>query len=121
MGATNRINMNIKATEEDASPETRFVRRVEAGSVPLPNEKWLRSPKLKDYAICLDLESLYSCCLMLEGWHDNWVRVRAMTIAELVELRDDHAKACSPLHLAAIETMIDAAYRYLAQEQARGL
>lgn len=76
----------ITPTEEDASPGTRFLRPVAPGSVPLPNEKWIRSPKQPDYAICLDPEASHPGWLMLEGWDDNWVSVRRFSDEDLHEL-----------------------------------
>ncbi len=78
----------IRTTEEDATPETRFIRHTPAGSVELPNFRWMRSPKQREYAICLDPESPYCCWLMLEGWDNNWVSVRKLEVEELVKLRD---------------------------------
>jgi len=78
----------MMATEDDPTPWTRFIRYVAAGSVPLPNEKWIRSPKQRDYAICLDPGSAHPGWLMLEGWNDNWVSVRKLTQEDLIALRD---------------------------------
>jgi len=80
--------MTIRTTEDDASPETRFIKHVPAGSVPLPNDKWVRSPKQKDYALCLDPNHEHAGWLLLEGWSDHWVPVRRLTFEELVQLRD---------------------------------
>jgi hypothetical protein len=76
------------ASEEAATPETRFIRHIPAGSVELPNCRWMRSPIQKDYAICLDPENAFVGWLMLEGWDDNWVSVRKLTTADLIKLRD---------------------------------
>lgn len=78
----------IRATEDDASPETRFIRHTPSGSVALPNDKWVRSPKQKDYALCFDPANKHEGWIMLEGWADNWIPVRQLTFEELVQLRD---------------------------------
>lgn len=79
------------ATEDDATPETRFIRHTPAGSVELPNCRWIRSPKQKDYAICLDPESRFAGWLMLEGWDNNWVSVRQLSVEDLTKMRDNAA------------------------------
>jgi len=76
------------ATEDDATPETRFIRHTPAGSVELPNCRWIRSPTQKDYAICLDPEDKFTGWLMLEGWDNHWVSIRKLTEVDLVKLRD---------------------------------
>lgn len=76
----------IHPTEDDASPETRFIRRVQPGSVPLPNERWFRSPKLQEHAICLDPHHTHYGWLMVEGWADNWVPCRRLTTDEMRDL-----------------------------------
>lgn len=76
----------IRPTEDDASPETRFVRKTEPGSVPLPSDGWMRSPKLKEHAICLDRKHSHYGWLMVEGWDDHWVPCRRLTQNELTEV-----------------------------------
>lgn len=76
------------ASEDDATPETRFIRHTPAGSVELPNCRWMRSPLQKDYAICLDPENKFCGWLMLEGWDNNWVSVRKLTTDDLIKLRE---------------------------------
>lgn len=77
------------ASEDDATPETRFIRHTPAGSVELPNCRWMRSPKQKDCAVCLDPEDRFAGWLMLEGWSNNWVSVRKLSNEDLVKLRDN--------------------------------
>jgi hypothetical protein len=76
----------IRPTEDDASPETRFIRYTEPGSVPLPNDGWMRSPKLKEHAICLEQGHAHFGWLMIEGWDGHWVACRRLTNGELVEM-----------------------------------
>lgn len=110
----------ITPTEDDASPETRFVRRVESGSVPLPSANWVRSTKLKDYALCFDQESKHCGWLMLEGWDNNWVQVRRLTLEELVELRDDHRDALNAKHVNTVNAILEVAQRAMEKERNRG-
>lgn len=74
------------ATEENTPPTAGFVVAVPAGSVELPNHKWLRSPRQKDYAICLDPEDQHCGWLMLEGWANNWMGVRQLSEDDLKSL-----------------------------------
>ncbi len=78
----------IQPTEDDASPGTRFIRHTPAGSVELPNSRWMRSHLQKDWAICLDPESKHAGWLMLEGWNNNWCTVRKLSVEDLTKLRD---------------------------------
>jgi len=109
----------ITPTEDDASPETRFIRRVESGRVPLPNDRWLRSPKLKDYALCFDDTSPHCCRLMLETWDNGWTPIRSLTLADLVELRDGYTEHLSAAHLEFIRVTIE--LTYAAKDNHRGL
>lgn len=79
----------IRPTEDDASPETRFIRYTPSGSVALPNDRWMRSVKQCEYALCFDTTSEFEGHLMLEGWDDHWIKVRRLTFEELVQLRDE--------------------------------
>lgn len=96
----------IKATEDDASPETRFIRHVPAGSVALPNDRWMRSTTQRDFALCLDPESEFEGHLMLEGWDDHWVKVRRLTFEELVVLRDKPRNGVSDRHMVLAGTLL---------------
>jgi hypothetical protein len=82
------MSVITRTTEDDASPETRFIRHTPSGSVELPNDRWMRSPKIRDYAICLDPENRHAGWLLLEGWGNNWVPVRALSLFDLEKLRD---------------------------------
>lgn len=88
------------ACENDATPETRFIRHTPAGSVELPNFQWMRSPLQKDYAICLDPEDRFAGWLMLEGWDNNWVSMRMLTVEDLIKLRD--RPTLNPAHKALV-------------------
>ncbi len=83
--------VTIRSTEEDATPETRFIKHVPAGSVELPNHRWVRLLNLwpVDYSVCLDPESKDVGWLMLEGWDNNWCRVRELSLPDLTRAAND--------------------------------
>jgi hypothetical protein len=90
----------ITPTEDDATPSQRFVRYTPSGSVELPNHRWVRSPKQRDFAICLDPEDKHAGWLMLEGFNGNWIPVRELATEDLIGLRD------YPATNSAVRTML---------------
>lgn len=57
------------------------------GRLTLPNEQWLRSPKMPEYAICFDPADPFFLWKMVENEaYGTWTSVAALTPEEMVEL-----------------------------------
>ncbi len=55
--------------------------------IELPNDKWLRNPKMPEYAICFDQEHAFFLWKMVENEaYGTWTSVAALTPEELVKI-----------------------------------
>lgn len=80
-------------------------------SIPLPNDKWLRSSKMPNWALCFDSSSPYFLHKMCEDFASGtWIKSDVLTQEELSDLIDmvdpllDPFKPVVREHLAMVVT-----------------
>lgn len=88
--------------------------------IPLPNVKWVRSTKMPAFAICMDPDSPFFCCIMTENAsRDDWAKVSALGAEDMVEFIEAVDPALEPFK-PLVRARLDEMHRATAADQARG-
>lgn len=87
--------------------------------IDLPNDKWLRSPKKPDYAICFDPANRHFLWVFRENPDGvNWTSVYALTAEDLVVLLGKKDTSLDPFR-PFLQKRLDEFHAHLKVDQER--